>query len=260
MQPREHGRRYSSGREDSDPRGNLEARKELAQGRKVRERRGALFPRDGEPAQFTRLDVSRYGIPAEHDWYLSREQGEGCRAAALVRHVNELDAGACFEHFHGEMMLAAVADRSVGERRLGAARVLQEIQQVLHRQRGVAREHHLGRDERGYGREILQRIDRQVRVQMRADDDLAVLPQEQRVSVGRGPCGEFAREVAVGARAILDHHRLPERLAEPGGDHAGNRIGGTARRIGHEQANRPARVLRPSRCCTQGQKEHRDDP
>src|SRR6266852_3884103 len=59
---------------------------------------------------------------------------------------------------------------------------------------------------------------------MRADDDLAVLPEEQRVSVGRGPCGEFAREIAVGARAILHDHRLPERLAEPGGDHAGKRI------------------------------------
>src|SRR2546427_670320 len=37
------------------------------------------------------------------------------------------------------------------------------------------------------------------------------------------------------------------------------RIGGTAGGIGHEQTNRPARVLRPSRCGTQGQKEHRGD-
>ena len=43
------------------------------------------------------------------------------------------------------------------------------------------------------------------------------------------------------------HDRLTERLAEPGGDHAGDRIGGAAWRIGHEQTNRPARVLRPGR-------------
>src|SRR6266849_6551293 len=79
---------------------------------------------------------------------------------------------------------------------------------------------------------------------MWADDDLAVLAEEQRIAVGRGSRSEFARKISVRARTVFDDHRLAKRLAEFGCDHARNRVGGAARGIGYEQADRPAWVLR----------------
>src|SRR5690349_10704747 len=110
-------------------------------------------------------------------------------------------------------MLASVADRGVSERRLRVPRKGQEFAKVLHRQRRVGRQHHLRGDERGDRGEVFQRIDRQVRIQMRADDDLAVLTEEQGVAVWGGLRRELAREVAVGPRPVLDNYRLAEGLA-----------------------------------------------
>src|SRR6266705_3558845 len=74
VQLREHWCRHSGGGENSDPRRDFEAREDLAQGRKVREARRALLARDGEPAQLSRFDVSRDGIPAKHAWNLACEK------------------------------------------------------------------------------------------------------------------------------------------------------------------------------------------
>ena len=152
MQPREHGRGHIRGRENPDPRGDLESGIELAQGRQLGERSRAFLPRDGEPAQAPGLDVRGHRIPAEHHRDLSREQGHRRRSASLVRHVHELDARARLEHFHGEMVLAAVADRRVSERRPRALRQVHEIPQVLDRQGRIDRQHHLRGDEGGHGR------------------------------------------------------------------------------------------------------------
>ena len=51
------------------------------------------------------------------------------RPAAAIRHVDEIDADVLLEHLHGEMVLAAVADRGIEQRRLGAARELDEFAQ-----------------------------------------------------------------------------------------------------------------------------------
>ena len=201
--------------------------------------------------------MSRDGIPAEHDRDLAGEESHGRGSAALIRHVNELDAGARLQHFHGEVVLAAVADRRVCKRRVGAPRVFQEFLQALRRNRRADSEHHLGRYQRGDGHEVLQGIERQVRVKMRADDDLAVLAEEQRVPVGRGFCGELAREVSVRARAVLHDHRLAERLAEPGGEHPRDRVGRAAGGVGHEQTDRPVRVLRGNRRGPQRENQRR---
>ena len=91
------------------------------------------------------------------------------------------------QHLHHQVMLAAVADRAVGERRIRAARVLDELLQRLHRQRRIHGEHHLRVDQARHRREVLQRVERQIAIEVRADDDLRVGGEEQRLAVGLAP-------------------------------------------------------------------------
>src|SRR5262245_43545220 len=116
--------------------------------------------------------------------------------------MKEVDARARLEHFHYQMVLAAVADRSIGERRIRLARLLDEFLQRLRRYGWADDQQHLRVDQCRDGCQILQRVERHLRVEMRADHDLGVGAQEKGVAVWRSLCGELRGEIAVGARAV----------------------------------------------------------
>ena len=85
--------------------------------------------------------------------------------------------------------------------------------------------------------EVLVGIERHLRHQRGRRDEIAGGDQD-RVAVGRRLGDGIGAERAARARAVLDHHRLAERLAELLPDQAGGHIGDAAGRERHDDADR----------------------
>ena len=84
---------------------------------------------------------------------------------------------------------------------------------------------------------------------MLVDGDLARLPDQQRVAVGRSGRHRMRADRAARAGAIFDHDRLAKRGAELVGDRARDDIAGAACRVGNDHLDGPARIgLAPTRC------------
>jgi hypothetical protein len=96
--------------------------------------------------------------------------------------------------------------------------------------------------EAGDRRESLDRIIGQLGVEARIDHEGRFRPDEQRVAVGRGLGDVFRRDLIVGARLVLDDDLLAPRFGEALRERAGERVGHTAGRGGHDDGHRFARV------------------
>ena len=97
--------------------------------------------------------------------------------------MQEIDPRALLENFHRQVMLAAIAARRIRQRRRRAARVLDELLEIPYWKRRIDREHELVRRYRSHRHEILEGVERHLRVQMRIDRHQAVLTEQQRVPV-----------------------------------------------------------------------------
>jgi hypothetical protein len=84
---------------------------------------------------------------------------------------------------------------------------------------------------------------------VRVDRHRAAGGHQQRVAVGRLLGDEVAGDVAVGAGAVLHHHRLAERLRQRRRHGARDLVGGAARREAHDHADRLVGI----RCLRQGE-------
>ena len=62
-------------------------------------------------------------------------------------------------------------------------------------------------------------------------------------AVGRAPRGELRADVAAGAGAIVDHHRLTEELRQPGRERTREDVIAAAGRKRHDEADRLVRIL-----------------
>ena len=85
------------------------------------------------------------------------------------------------------------------------------------------------------GREILRRIEGQLRIDARADHQPADVGEEQGVAVGRALGDEVGADVAVGAGLVLHHHRLVPGLGELRSDLAREDVRSAAGRVGHDE-------------------------
>ena len=241
-------------RKQREPDRDFVARIEFADRRQVGELRRALRARGRQRAQLAGLDLGFRRRAGEHRRGVAGDGRHRRRRPALERHVQQIDPGALLQYFHRQMVLAAVAAGSVRKRRRRTARVLDEFLEIAHRQRRIDREHELIRDQGRDRSEILQRIERHLRVQVRIDRDQAVLAQQQRVAVGRRLRDHVAGDVAVGARMILDDDRRAEQLGKLLPDDARGDIGCAAGRDRHDQLDRARRILcerRRARQCKQ---------
>src|SRR5262249_12244201 len=164
----EHRRRRSSRREQALPDVHLIAVVDLADPRQVGQHIRALGSAHRERPHLAALDQRHYRAAAEHGCDLAADYRIGRGRAAFVGHVRELEAARELEHFHGEVMLAAIADRAIGERRVGALGECDEAREVVDwHQRGIDHQHELVRDQCRNRRERLRRIDRHLRVEVR---------------------------------------------------------------------------------------------
>ncbi len=66
-----------------------------------------------------------------------------------------------------------------------------------------------------------------------------VRADQQRIAVGRRARHELGADAAAGAGAVVDHHRLSERLADLIADDAADNVGIAAGRERHDQPDRP---------------------
>ena len=104
------------------------------------------------------------------------------------------------------------------------------------------------RDDEGTGRhqrnrdEVVQRIERQLRPEMRRHHHGAGGAQQQGVAVGRGVEGDFRADHAIGTGAIVDHDRLPQRLAERRCDRAADKIGTSSGGEGDDETDGLGRI------------------
>ncbi len=200
--------------------------------------------------------MPRDGVAAESGRDLAGNECHGCRPTALERNVQQVDLRALLQHLHHEVMLAAVAYRAISEGRIGAPGVFDEFGQRLYGERRIYGQHHLRVHQARHRREILQRVDAEIAVEMRADDDLRIGTEQQREPVRRLG-GHLDRKVAVRPGLVLHHDRLAEQLAQPRRDDACHRIGRAARRIGHQDAHGTRRELGVARARQRAQRNAR---
>ena len=148
----------------------------------------------------------------------------------------------CFEHFHRQMVVAAVADRRIEQRRLARPRQLDELAQAVRRRRRIHRQHDLVRDQARHRHHLLERIERHPRaIDMRIADEDILGAVQQRVAVGRG-LGGVARQIAAGAGLVLDHDRLAETRRQSLRINPGDDVNRPARRESHHQPDRPVGI------------------
>ena len=136
--------------------------------------------------------------------------------------------------------------------------------------RGFLRHHeHVRRRAQHHQRhEVLERIVGRVGVEARVDH-VGAGADQQRVAVGRQPLHRRDGDVAAGAAAVLDDHRLAERLAELGVDQPRGDVGAAAGREAHHhgdllvrifgarrRAHAPARASARATACSQPRPSH----
>ena len=117
-----------------------------------------------------------------------------------------------------------------------------ELAQILRRERARHDQQLRRAGDVEHRHDVAQRIEGQRAVQERRDDDVSAGNEQQRVAVGRRFRDVFDREVARGARFVLDHHLLAEPPREAFGGHAREVIGNSAGRGPRHQADGPRRI------------------
>jgi hypothetical protein len=160
------------------------------------------------------------------------------------------------EQFHRQVVLAAVADRSIEHRRFGAARQLDEFLQCFGRHRRIYSKHELVRRQTRNRHQVLERIERHPAVDVRVAHEHVVGAMEQRVAVRRGMRRDIACEIAARARPVLDD----DGLSQPHGQRLpikpSDEVHRPARRIGNNDPDRTVGPgLRECSACQRGENE-----
>ena len=152
----------------------------------------------------------------------SREIVHG-RTHPAIGNVQKIDPRRGLEHLAGEMgggprPSGAVAELSrlpLGERN--------ELAQIIGRHLGACDHENCRGGNWRDGNEVVERVERQIRVDMRIDRDVADLDETDGVAVGLSLRYGLCRKIAAGAGAIFNDDALSERLAELlGGDTRGD--------------------------------------
>jgi hypothetical protein len=239
----------------------------LGDRRHVGHRARALRGRDRERLELAGLDVGRRGrqvVEVEVD--LAAEQRELRRVAAGVRDVDHEDARLRLEHLAGQVAGAAVAARAVVELARVALRVRHQVGDARDaepvRHLGAHHQHVRHLRDAGDRREVADRVVRQLRVEPGIDRVRRDGAHDDRRAVGRGLGHGVGAEVAAGAGTVLDDHRA-EAVLHLLGERAGDDVERAARRIGHDEAERPGlrqRRQRPRRRDRAGGKRGEGEP
>ena len=183
--------------------------------RNVGQRARAFDTRRGECPQFAGFEIGRGGIGNAHIHVdASRQQVGHRRSAALVRNMNDIDAGALLEEFARKMSGAADARGSVGEDARVFLRQRDKFAERLCRHFGMNHDDVGKYESHRNGCDVALRIVGKVLHHVRRDGHRSDRRQMDRVAVGRRHRDLLCRDVAARARFVLDGHRLTDVLGE----------------------------------------------
>ena len=139
-------------------------------------------------------------------------------------------------------MLAAIAPRCIGQRRVGRFGQGNEFGQVFDRQLGVECQNKLIRPQGGHRDQFFVHVHSGAGIQIGVDGQQTVHAHQQGVAIRRSSGHVFGSGLAVGANFVLNHHRLPHLRGQLGPQSTGNHVGCAARGDGRDQSNRALRV------------------
>ena len=156
------------------------------------------------------------------------EIGDRLRTA-LIRHVDELDAGALREQFGREMRRGADARRGIKH----LARLLlgecDQLRDGVHVRCRIDDQHDGGGRDEADRRKILRHVEREIGID-RLIGDVGGRPEKQCVAV-IGRVGRIVgRNARTGARLVFDHELLAEELPHAIAEDARRDVGSRARR------------------------------
>ncbi len=181
--------------------------------------------------------------------------------AALVGHVDDLDARHPLEEFRRQVRRAARTRRSVVKLAGFGARQRDQLGDAARRQRGVHVQAEVHVDDLGDRSEVAHRIDAHPGIQVRVDAEIAQRSHEQRVAVGGRFCRDFRADHSARAGAVF-HDGLPApKFTEVLGENACDDIGAAACRKGDDDTHRFRRKALPRRLsarCRRAQRRGQD--
>jgi hypothetical protein len=216
------------------------ARHRLADGRHVRKRRRPLDAADAERVDGVGAGVRRDGLQAlEHHVDVPGNQIVDRRGAAAIGHVHDLCAGHVFEHLAAEMTRRPVARRCIGQ---FAGIFLGVVDQLLHRidrQLGRHHQHQVAARHQADRLKVPLDVVRHLGDHVARDGERADRPHADGVAIRRRLRDHIHAQRERAAGAIVDN----DGLAEFGGKNARRSVGGAARRLWHDQADRPVGIF-----------------
>ena len=167
---------------------------------------------------------------------LAADRCDQRRTTAFIGHVQDLGLGQVLEQLGGDMQISADTGRGIIELARLLLRQRDELGHRFRRHRGMHHQHKRRRRQQGNRCEILDRVERHFFIKARIHHERQRI-QQQRMTIGRGPCGDLRTNVARGTRPVVNHELLPQRLAHTIEHHAPQRIHAPARRVGQDDAD-----------------------
>ena len=158
------------------------------------------------------------------------------------------DAGALVQHFAGQMGGAASACAAVGHATGNGLGVVLQLGHGVDAQLGVGRDHQDGVADLANRREVLDRVERHLGIDVGVDHQRAVIAEQQGVAVRFGSRNHLGTDVAGRAGLVFHHHLLAQLSAELLSHDAGTGVGHASSSEGHDQADRLVGVFALRMC------------
>ena len=218
----------------------------------------ALGAGGGNRAQLADLGLMYHARPTEVNCSLAAQSCNHRRAAALVRHMRDVDVGLLLEKFSGEMCHRKIAGGSEGDLSRAALGSADQITHGSHRHRRMHHQRVIGGIDQAHGREIFHRVVRQLRAR---GGQYRVRPggaEQQCVAIGRGFGNEFSADASGCARAIINHDLPAGGFGQCLCEYARGGVGAAAGRERHDQAYRFDGVTLCVCGCGKGQCRNRE--
>jgi len=211
----------------------------------------------GERAELSALHMRqrrRHGRKNKGD--IARDHRHGRRRAALVGHVQQIDARHRFEGLARQMDDGTGAGRGVVELPGSRFRQRDQLGHRLCGQRRIDDEQKRRRGHQTDEREILDAIVRELAVQARVDRMRGGIAEVQRVAVGGRPGDDLGGDRGAGAGAVVDDDLLAEILRQPGTEGSREHVGDSPGREPDHEADGFVRIrLCPSVCAENRESE-----